>query len=132
LIYDKLIEWDNRYNKNSAQFIEKIDILPTTISFILGTITSGFLKEIGKEVWNNLKKIFISEDENKRMPGFEFNFIYEGIEIIAELESDAPQELKKALNNLNGIINKILDGEEDVGKMRFTLDSDGGEWKREE
>ncbi|TDX45432.1 hypothetical protein C7959_14417 [Orenia marismortui] len=125
IIYSKLTEWDYKFNSSSkAQFLEEADILVTSISFILGTITTGFLKQIGEEVWYNVKNIFYNCEKEKRIPGFKFKFNYEDIDVTVELESEDPEVLENVLNNLNVILKQVLKEEDHISEMKFRLDKD--------
>ncbi|SJZ31472.1 hypothetical protein [Selenihalanaerobacter shriftii] len=107
-----------------------INWLPAILSFALGTITSGFLKEIGKEIWSKFKGLFIDSKKKKsEIPKFEFEFEYQGIEIIAEIESVDPSELKAALNRLEDILNLISEEEENINQLELRLDLEEGTWK---
>ncbi|SFL34307.1 hypothetical protein [Candidatus Frackibacter sp. WG13] len=112
-----------------------IDWLPKIISFSLGAVTSGILKEIGKEVWYKIKGLLIESKKKSHAPKFEFEFEYQGIEIIAIVESDDPKELKQAFNNLGDMWDKIValteseDTDRDRDKIRLMLDLEEGGWK---
>jgi len=110
-----------------------IDWLPTIISFSLGAVTSGILKEIGKEVWYKIKGLLIESKKKSHIPKFEFEFEYQEIEIIAIVESDDPKELKQAFNNLGDMWDKIVtltEGEDtNRDKIRLMLDLEEGDWK---
>ncbi len=132
IIYEILNKWDKEVKQGSrAQFLDEDPFLVTSISFILGTITSGFLKQIGKEIWDNFKKIFVdSSQEKEQIPGFKVLFNYNGLKIKASLDSDNPKKIKRAFDSLNVILEQTVDIEDEFEEIEFVLDEELGEWVR--
>lgn len=124
------------YFKSELEVVDlgDVNLMPAVVSFALGTITSGFLKEIGKEIWSNFKKIFTNFKSKIKTPRFEFRFEYQGIEIVAEIADNADYEgLKIAFNKIEEVYNKIeeldlIDKEQNIDKLQFVLD-ENETWK---
>lgn len=127
-------ELNELYGNINLEIIDlgNIDWLPTILSFSLGTITSGFLKEIGKEIWSKFKNIFVTSKQEESIPKLEFSFEYKGIEVIAEIESNDLSHLKQAFDKLGEIYDKVtklnLDNQ-DISKLRFSLDLEEKRWQ---
>jgi hypothetical protein len=112
-----------------------IDWLPTILSFSLGAITSGILKEIGKEIWTKIKETFIKSKKQTEIPNFEFEFEHKGLGIIAEIKGEDPAELRSAFNRLSEVYEKIEDLKSEnkkISELRMVLDLDKGYWESKE
>ncbi len=104
-IYEGLMNWKiEKEEMLKSEFIDQAEWLPV-ITFILGTVSTGFLKAIGSEIWSNLKEIFV--DSKGEVPGFEFKFNYEGVEVTAKIQSEDKEVIKRALENLNKLVAQI-------------------------
>ncbi|AGB40721.1 hypothetical protein Halha_0748 [Halobacteroides halobius DSM 5150] len=127
-----MLEWKKRREEKQSletQFIEEISWLPI-ISFIFGTITVGFLKAIGSQIWAGLKKYFSQAEEKKEMPSFEIQFSYKGVKIIAKFNNNDRKKIKDALKNLDGLL-KSIPHKQNLNQITFVLDSTG-DWKQQD
>jgi hypothetical protein len=126
LVTQAFTSWQRRINSIAkTEFVDELPMIPT-ITFILGTITTGFLKEIGEEIWDNLKEIVSKGSSYNRKPNMEFNFNYEGIDIIVAVEHNDLETLHSVLKNMDDIITGISQEEEQV---KFIL-GENGKFKR--
>ncbi len=128
------MELDEKINLNThSQFLDDIgavQFFSTAITFILGAISTGFLKQIGEEIWDNFKKIFLKNNKEKNMPSFKFEFEFNGVDIKAKLVAKDPENFDFTLKNLNNIIQEVLDNEDDqLQKINLEIDCDLEEWK---
>ena len=97
-----------------SECIDGPEWLPV-ITFVLGTITTGFLKAIGSQIWSNIKKVFAKTDVDP--PGVKVKFNYEGVEIEARVKSNNLKVIKQALDNLGYLVAQIDSSRE--GKINF-------------
>ncbi|GAB6137570.1 hypothetical protein [Halanaerobaculum tunisiense] len=100
---------------------QDIEWLPV-VSFILGTVTSGFLKSIGSEIWQGVKDFLYSKKRDN--PNLEFKFNYQGVKVVAKLDNNDPQIIKTALSNLDDLITVIVNNRE-VKRLKLILDNTG-------
>ena len=112
--------------KAASEMIDEFFIIPT-ITFILGTITTGFLKQIGEEIWSNLKKVVSESKICRPKPNMKLDFQYEGVQFIVEVEHNDLQTLHSVLKNLDEIIKGI--SKEKEQKVKFVL-GENGKFKR--
>ncbi|MBM7557905.1 hypothetical protein [Halanaerobacter jeridensis] len=127
LVAKAFIRWQSSLKeKTKAELIDEFFVIPT-ITFILGTITTGFLKQIGEEIWSNLKKVVSESNICRPKPNMKLNFNYEGVQFIVEVEHNDLQTLHRVLKNLDDIIKGISKEEEQ--KVKFIL-GENGKFKR--
>ncbi|GAB6098806.1 hypothetical protein JCM16358_06850 [Halanaerocella petrolearia] len=110
-------------------FLNGVEWLPI-ISFILGTVTSGFLKEIGSEVWKGVKKFFRCNSNKEKIPKFEISFNYQGVKVKASLENTNQQTLESALDRLGSSLEQAINQDE-IEEMKFIMDLNG-KWHQQE
>ncbi|MGM0370113.1 MAG: hypothetical protein ACQEP9_06825 [Bacillota bacterium] len=126
LVTQAFTSWQRRINAiTRTEFVDELAMIPT-ITFILGTITTGFLKEIGEEIWNNLKEVVSKGSNCNQKPNMKFDFNYEGIDILVEVEHNDLETLHSVLKNMDDIITGISKEEEQV---KFIL-GENGKFKR--
>ena len=126
LIAEAFVSWKQEIKKKAKpEFIDDFPMIPT-ITFILGTITTGFLKQIGEEIWKNLRKTVNQNNVYRQKPNMKLNFNYEGVKFIVEVEHNDLETLHQVLKNLDGIITEISKEEEQV---KFVL-GENGKFKR--
>lgn len=127
LVAQAFMRWKYSIKKQTKpELVDEFFVIPT-ITFILGTITTGFLKQIGEEIWSNLKKV-VSESKTRRpKPNMKLDFNYEGVQFIVEVEHNDLQTLQGVLKNLDEIIKGISKEEEE--RVKFIL-GENGKFKR--
>ena len=127
LVEKAFLSWQKSIKEEpKPELMADFFIIPT-ITFILGTITTGFLKQIGEEIWSNLKKVVESNKRCGPKPNMKLDFNYAGVEFIVEVEHNDLQTLHSVLKNLDGIIKGISKEEEQ--KVKFVL-GENGKFKR--
>ena len=127
LVARAFLRWQKSIkDKTKPELIDEAFVIPT-ITFILGTITTGFLKQIGEEIWENLRKVVSESNICRPKPNMKLNFNYEGIHFIVEVEHNDLQTLHSVLKNLDEIIKGISKDEEQ--KVKFIL-GENGKFKR--
>ena len=126
-IYEGLMNWKiEKEEILKSEFIDQAEWLPV-ITFMLGTVTTGFLKAIGSEIWDNVKEIFV--DSKGEVPGFEFEFNYEGVEIKKKKKSEDREVIKKALKNLDKLVEQIDFDNQQTVNFIWTIKN---KWQKEE
>ncbi|MFO7819093.1 MAG: hypothetical protein R6V17_02545 [Halanaerobacter sp.] len=127
LVAQAFMRWQYSIKEQTQpELVDDFFVIPT-ITFILGTITTGFLKQIGEEIWSNLKKV-VSESKIRRpKPNMKLNFSYDGVHFIVEVEHNDLQTLQGVLKNLDEIIKGISKEEEE--RVKFIL-GENGKFKR--
>ena len=127
LVAKAFVRWQQSLEEEAQpEMIDEFIIIPT-ITFILGTITTGFLKQIGEEIWSNLKKVVSESKICRPKPNMKLNFSYEGVQFIVEVEHNDLQTLHSVLKNLDEIIKGI--SKEEKQKVKFIL-GENGKFKR--
>ncbi|MCK8817991.1 hypothetical protein MWH28_11550 [Natroniella sulfidigena] len=111
--------------KSKKQFVESEQVLLIIVKYVLGAVSSGFLEELGKELWERFKEIFIEGDEQQVVPDFKIQFDYADKSILAEIKADQFAKLEAAFKELEGILDNL---EEDEDEVHFILKEDG--WVR--
>jgi deferrochelatase/peroxidase EfeB len=128
-IETNLSNWKQEYDRLSQlKWIDELSWLPV-LSFVLGTVTSGFFKGIGSDIWEKFRDIFIQPEGSKEIPNFEFKFNYQGIKVKAQVKSDDIETIKAALNNLEDLLDRLND-KEGLEEVEFVWSPDQ-KWKQD-
>ncbi|MCK8827485.1 hypothetical protein MWH25_06975 [Natroniella acetigena] len=108
--------------RSKKQFIESEKALLIIVKYFLGAISSGFLEELGKDLWEKFKEIFIENGEQQVVPDFKVQFNYADRSVLAEIKGEQFAKLETAFKELESILDDL---ETDEDEVYYILKEDG-------
>ncbi|WP_408954473.1 hypothetical protein [Natroniella sp. ANB-PHB2] len=107
---------------SEKQFVGSEKALLIIVKYVLGAISSGFLEELGKDLWEKFKKVFLENSEQQVVPDFKVQFDYADRSVLAEIKGEQFTKLKTAFKDLEDILDHL---ETDEDELHFILKENG-------